>query len=141
MTERLEAAEASAIVAEPEPRFPNHVEQRTIVLPEQRVLYMPVPKAGWTTVGWLLAEVAGLPSDLFEHSMLPGVSTSLTIHDMSLWGNGYRLADYEGEERERILDGGRLVPVHSGQEPRPAALVGLAVEAPPPRAALLRHVR
>ena len=103
MTERLEAAEASAIVAEPEPRFPNHIEQRTIVLAEQRVLYMPVPKAGWTTVGWLLAEVAGLPSDLFEHSMLPGVSTSLTIHDMNLWGNGYRLADYEGEERERIL--------------------------------------
>ena len=83
MTERLEASEASALIAEPEERFPHHIEQRTIVLPEQRVLYMPVPKAGWTTVGWLLAEVAGLPSDLFEHSMLPGVSTSLTIHDMN----------------------------------------------------------
>ena len=35
--------------------------------------------------------------------MLPGVSTSLTIHDMNLWGKGYRLADYEGQERERIL--------------------------------------
>ena len=79
MTERLEEADASALVAEPEERFPNHIEQRTIVLAEQRVLYLPVPKAGWTTVGWLLAEVAGLPSDLFEHSMLPGVSTSLTI--------------------------------------------------------------
>ena len=103
MTERLEEADASALVAEPEERFPNHIEQRTIVLAEQRVLYLPVPKAGWTTVGWILAEVAGLPSDLFEHSMLPGVSTSLTIHDMNLWGHGYRLADYEGEERERIL--------------------------------------
>jgi hypothetical protein len=103
VTERLEAPDASALVAEAEERFPNHVEQRTIVLDEQRVLYLPVPKAGWTTVGWILAEVAGLPSDLFEHSMLPGVSTSLTIHDMNLWGPGYRLADYEGEERERIL--------------------------------------
>ena len=103
MTERLEEADASALVAEPEERFPNHIEQRTIVLAEQRVLYLPVPKAGWTTVGWILAEVAGLPSDLFEHSMLPGVSTSLTIHDMNLWGHGYRLADYEDEERERIL--------------------------------------
>jgi Sulfotransferase family len=101
--ERLEASEASALIAEPEERFPHHIEQRTIVLPEQRVLYMPIPKAGWTTVGWLLAEVAGLPNDLFEHSVLPGVSTALTIHDMSLWGDGYRLADYEGEERERIL--------------------------------------
>jgi hypothetical protein len=103
VTERLEAPDASALVAEPEERFPNHIEQRTIVLAEQRVLYLPVPKAGWTTLGWILAEVAGLPSDLFEHSMLPGVSTSLTIHDMNLWGPGYRLADYEGEERERIL--------------------------------------
>jgi hypothetical protein len=103
VTERLEAPDASALVAEPEERFPNHIEQRTIVLAEQRVLYLPVPKAGWTTIGWILAEVAGLPSDLFEHSMLPGVSTSLTIHDMNLWGPGYRLADYEGEERDRIL--------------------------------------
>jgi hypothetical protein len=103
VTEPLEAADASALVAEPEERFPNHIEQRTIVLAEQRVLYLPVPKAGWTTVGWILAEVAGLPSDLFEHSMLPGVSTSLTIHDMNLWGPGYRLADYEGDDRERIL--------------------------------------
>ncbi len=103
MTERLEAPDASALVAEPEEPFPNHIEQRTIVLAEQRVLYLPVPKAGWTTIGWILAEVAGLPSDLFEHSILPGVSTSLTIHDMNLWGPGYRLADYEGEERERIL--------------------------------------
>jgi hypothetical protein len=103
VTERLEAPDASALVAEPEESFPNHIEQRTIVLAEQRVLYLPVPKAGWTTIGWILAELAGLPSDLFEHSMLPGVSTSLTIHDMNLWGRGYRLADYEGEERERIL--------------------------------------
>jgi hypothetical protein len=62
-----------------------------------------VPKAGWTTIGWALASIAGLPPDRFEHSMLPGVSTSLTIHDVGLWGHGYRLADYEGAERERIM--------------------------------------
>jgi hypothetical protein len=98
----MEVLDPSALVAEPE-RFPNHVEQRTIVLAEQRVLYLPVPKAGWTTIGWLLADVAGLPSDLFAQSTLPGVSTALTIHDMSLWGEGFRLGDYEGKERERIL--------------------------------------
>ena len=139
MTERLEAPDASALVAEPEERFPNHIEQRTIVLAEQRVLYLPVPKAGWTTVGWILAEVAGLPSDLFEHSMLPGVSTSLTIHDMNLWGTGYRLADYEGEERERILTEEGWFRFSVVRNPSPRALVGLAVEAPPPRAALLRR--
>jgi sulfotransferase famil protein len=102
LTNRMEVLDPSALVAEPE-RFPNHVEQRTIVLAEQRVLYLPVPKAGWTTIGWLLADVAGLPSDLFAQSTLPGVSTALTIHDMSLWGEGFRLGDYEGKERERIL--------------------------------------
>ena len=101
--ERLADPDEDAIAAEPELRFPNHIEERTIVLPEQRVLYMPVPKAGWTTVGWLLAEVAGLPADRFEHSTLPGVSTSLTIHDMQLWGEGYRLGDYEGKDREHVL--------------------------------------
>ncbi|HEY7004383.1 MAG TPA: sulfotransferase family 2 domain-containing protein [Gaiellaceae bacterium] len=111
MTEGLEVAQAvepEDLLDDGEPdsqaeRFPHHIEQRTIVLPEQRVLYMPVPKAGWTTVGWLLAEVAGVPADRFEHSTLPGVSTALTIHDMQLWGQAYRLADYEGEERERVL--------------------------------------
>jgi hypothetical protein len=111
LTERLEVAqdrEPEDLLDDEEPdspaeRFPHHIEQRTIVLPEQRVLYMPVPKAGWTTIGWLLAEIAGVPADRFDHSTLPGVSTALTIHDMHLWGEGYRLADYEGEERERVL--------------------------------------
>jgi Sulfotransferase family len=115
VSERLErprtAAQAAApadvgedeLPLESEDPFPNHVEQRTIVLPEQRVLYLPVPKAGWTTIAWLLAEVAGVPRNLFEHSTLPSVSTGLTIHDMQLWGTGHRLADYDGDERERVL--------------------------------------
>ena len=103
VTDRTKKLNPSAPVAEPEQRFPNHIEQRTIVLTEQRVLYLPVPKSGWTTIGWLLAELAGLRSELFEHSILPGVSTSLTIHDMRLWGPGHRLGDYERKERERIL--------------------------------------
>ena len=98
MTETLTAAEAAA-----EQPFARHVEIRTVVLPELRVLYLPVPKAGWTTVLWLLADLAGIPEEKFTHSTLPGVSPAMTIHDMNLWGHGYRLADYEGEERERIL--------------------------------------
>jgi hypothetical protein len=84
-------------------RFAPHVEMRTVVLPELRILYLPIPKAGWTTVLWLLAEVAGIPAETFEHSTLPGVSPALTVHDMSLWGPGRRLGDYEAEERERVL--------------------------------------
>jgi Sulfotransferase family len=93
------------IVSEPvaERPFARHVEIRTVVLPELRVLYLPVPKGGWTTVLWLLADLAGIPTEKFKHSVFPGVSPAMTIHDMNLWGHGYRLADYEGEERERIL--------------------------------------
>jgi hypothetical protein len=84
-------------------RFAPHLEMRTVVLPELRILYLPIPKAGWTTVLWLLAEVAGIPAETFDHSTLPGVSPALTVHDMSLWAPGRRLADYEGEERERVF--------------------------------------
>ncbi len=116
MTERVETAEPEAPAATLEEdgpgqvdsdtsdfRFAQHVELRTVVLPELRILYLPIPKAGWTTVLWLLAELAGIPAERFEHSTLPGVSPALTVHDMSLWGPGRRLADYEGEERERVL--------------------------------------
>jgi hypothetical protein len=89
--------------SEPALPFANHVEQRTVVLLDQRVLFLPMPKAGCTSVLWLLAELAGIPLDTFAHSVLPEVSPALTVHDMSLWGEGHRLADYEAEERERVL--------------------------------------
>jgi hypothetical protein len=83
--------------------FSRHIETRTVVVPNLRILYLPIPKAGWTTILWLLAEMADIPPERFEHSVLPGVSPALTAHDMSLWGPGHRLADYEGDERLRIL--------------------------------------
>ena len=45
---------------EPGPHFARHVAQRTVVLPQHRVLFLPMPKAGCTSVLWLLAELAGL---------------------------------------------------------------------------------
>jgi Sulfotransferase family len=83
--------------------FAEHVELRTVVLADRRILFVPNPKAACTSILWLLSELAGIPADRFEHSTLPEVSPALTVHDMGLWGAGYRLADYEGEERERIL--------------------------------------
>ena len=56
------------------PPFARHVLERTVVLPEQRVLFVPVPKAGCTTVLWRLAALAGLPLDAFERSAMPEVS-------------------------------------------------------------------
>jgi hypothetical protein len=88
---------------EPGAPFHNHIELRTVVLPELRILFLPIPKAAWTSILWLLARIARIPPETFAHSTLPGVSPALTVHDMGLWGSGHRLADYEGEERDRVL--------------------------------------
>ena len=83
--------------------YARHVDQRTVVLDDFRVLYLPMPKAGCTTVLWILAELAGLPVETFDRSTWPGVVPALVVHDMKLWGEGRRLADYGGEERARVL--------------------------------------
>jgi Sulfotransferase family len=88
---------------EPEIPHARHVEQRTVVLPDLRVLYLPMPKAGCTTILWLLAELGGVPVHTFDRSAWPGVSPALLIHDTGLWGSGRFLSDFEGEERERVL--------------------------------------
>jgi sulfotransferase famil protein len=111
LTERLKLSEPSASPAEPVAAadrgplpFARHVELRTVVLPELKVLFLPVPKGGCTSTLWLLSELAGIPRETFFHSTLAEVSPSLTVHDMSLWGEGRSLADYEGEERRRVLE-------------------------------------
>jgi hypothetical protein len=85
------------------PPFSRHVLQRTVVLPELRIVFLPIPKAGCTSVLWLLAELAGLPAERFERSASPEVSPALTVHDMGLWAPEHRLAEYSDDERERIL--------------------------------------
>ena len=82
--------------------FTNHVLQRTVVLPDLRVLFLPVPKAGCTSVLWLLSDLAGIPRERFTRSSLSEVTPALTVHDMGRWAP-HRLADFEGAERERVL--------------------------------------
>jgi hypothetical protein len=82
--------------------FANHVLQRTVVLPELRLLFLPVPKAGCTSMLWTLSELAGIPAERFARSSLAEVTPALTVHDMGPW-EGHRLADFEGPERERVL--------------------------------------
>ena len=42
--------------------FTDHILQRTVVLPELRVLFLPIPKAGCTSMLWLLAESGRHPA-------------------------------------------------------------------------------
>jgi hypothetical protein len=84
--------------------FDRHVLQRTVVLPRQRVLFVPVPKAGCTTVLWRLAALAGLDASTFADSAMPEPTTALTVHDMSRWPPEHRLATYPPAERDRLLE-------------------------------------
>jgi sulfotransferase famil protein len=102
MTDLLSAA-TPVVPAAPAAPFSRHVLQRTVVLPELRVLFLPVPKAGCTSVLWVLARLAGIPLESFAQSAMPEVSPALTVHDMSVWRPEHRLAEYEGAERERVL--------------------------------------
>jgi sulfotransferase famil protein len=110
LTERLELSESSTAAEPNEPEdasgrpFARHIELRTVVLPELKIVFLPIPKGGCTSTLWLLAGLAGIPAETFLHSTSLEVSPSLTVHDMSLWGSGRRLADYEGEERRRVLE-------------------------------------
>lgn len=80
-----------------ETRFAAHVRSHTVVLPRQRVLFLPVPKAACTSVLWALAELAGLSKDDFAGSTLPEPSAALTVHDMNAWPSDHRFAEYDGD--------------------------------------------
>jgi hypothetical protein len=85
--------------------FAAHVRSHTVVLPQQRVLFLPMPKAACTSVLWALAELAGMTPEDFEGSTLPEPSAALTVHDMNAWAPDHRLTRYAGEEQRRILEG------------------------------------
>ncbi|MGA9345650.1 MAG: hypothetical protein WBV37_11160, partial [Nocardioidaceae bacterium] len=57
---------------EAEDKFPgqHHVEFRTIVLPNRKIVFVPMLKAGCTSLLWMLARVAGLKARRFERSVL-----------------------------------------------------------------------
>lgn len=81
----------------------RHVEQRTLVFPDLRILYVPVPKAGCTAIMWALARAAGLDETGFFKSYYREVTRSLTIHDLSHWPDEYLFAKLGEEERKKIL--------------------------------------
>jgi hypothetical protein len=89
---------APAFVRSPVVSFERHVRQQTVVLPEQRILFLPVPKAACTSLLWGLADLAGLPASRFSRSGRDEPTAALTIHDMSLWDQEHRLAEHDLDE-------------------------------------------
>jgi hypothetical protein len=85
--------------------FAAHVQSHTVVLPHERVLFLPMPKAACTSVLWALAELVGMCPETFEGSTLPEPSAELTVHDMNAWAPEHRLSEYQGDARRRVLHG------------------------------------
>jgi|GEM_PF-3528261 len=78
-------------------------EDRVLVLPEHRILFVPVPKSGCTSVKWHLAALAGLPADQFASSREQDITRSLGIHDMALWDERFHWSSLTADQQEAIL--------------------------------------
>lgn len=61
-----------------------------------------MPKAGCTSILWLLAQAAALPPSRFHASPRPQVSRSMTIHDMDCWPAGCHWRRLTEEQRARV---------------------------------------
>jgi hypothetical protein len=81
---------------------PRHVRVRTTVLPELKVLYMPVPKAGCTSLLWLMAELGGRNEADFAHSLRPSVSPDMLVHDPKVWDPALQLSHYSAEQADAM---------------------------------------
>ncbi len=91
-------------IDESEDEFPgqHHVEFRTIILPNRKIVFVPMLKAGCTSLLWMLAQVAGFTARRFEKSSLGAVSPAMTIHTMSAWPDPFRWCALTDEQKDAI---------------------------------------
>jgi hypothetical protein len=81
-----------------------HVEGRTIILPDLKLIFMPIPKAAWTAMLWALAPLAGMSAETFERSTKPEISPEMAVHDMRIWAaHGFLLRDVSENRRAEVL--------------------------------------
>ncbi|MBA2559373.1 MAG: sulfotransferase family 2 domain-containing protein [Propionibacteriales bacterium] len=79
-----------------------HARLRTVILPRQKVVYVPMSKAGSTSLLWLFAEIAGYQREHFHGSLGRAVSQEMTIHDVNAWGSRHRWKDLPPRTRDRV---------------------------------------
>jgi hypothetical protein len=103
----LTAEDVPAPSVERERRGPialdQHADKRTLIFPDARVFFVPVPKAGCTSVMWSLARMAGLDEEQFYGSLYREVSRSLTIHDVSVWPDEFLFSHQPDPIKDEIL--------------------------------------
>jgi hypothetical protein len=80
------------------------MERCTIVLPEYRVLFVPIPKSAWTSVLRLLLGPAGITPEGFASCEKPEVTLATTIHATYVWRRaGLTLDSLSDDARERAF--------------------------------------
>lgn len=84
-------------------RLRRHSATRVMVLPDHKVMFLPIPKSGCTSMLWTLSTLAGLPRERFTGTRTAEISRAMAIHDTGLWDAPHRWASYSEEERARIL--------------------------------------
>lgn len=73
-----------------------------MLLPYRRIVYVPMPKSGCTSMLWALARVAGCAPEQFHRSVSGQVTPSMTIHDLDRWRDKFKWAQRSERERARI---------------------------------------
>jgi hypothetical protein len=76
---------------------------RVIVIPKHRILFVPIPKSGCTSVKWSLAQLAGLPPERFRSNRESEVTRALAVHVMSMWDDQYRWSLLSAVEQDAII--------------------------------------
>lgn len=85
-------------------KFPDWIERQSLVAVGMKVLYVPAPKSGCTSVMWALAEAEGTLARPDDISELGDQSREQTIHNPRI--HGLRsLSAFDDAEREEILYG------------------------------------
>lgn len=79
-----------------------HAERRTIVLPRRRILFVPMPKSGCTSMLWALSRVAGQSAEQFHRSVSTQITPAMTIHDLDRWRDRFKWAELDLAERDAI---------------------------------------
>jgi Sulfotransferase family len=61
-------------------QLPRLRKYSTFVLPQWKLIYVSNPKAGCTTIKWMLAALQGIDEEVFLSSVMPETTRATTIH-------------------------------------------------------------
>ncbi len=102
MTRRSRASSVEARARTAGWPFLGHAQRRSLVLPDMRLLFVPMPKGGCTSIMWLMAGMGGYDDGHFSRSLGHEVAPAMTVHDMSRWYPEHRWASQSPQRRREI---------------------------------------